>query len=207
MKKRNVMTMALSLAMVGVIGVGSTLAYLTAKDSKLTNTFTFANNITVDLYEEGTIGKGTDSSSGKNYTNLVSGQELGKNVDVEITTSFDTWLLVKVSQEKPADKANAAAMDLSDTLTQITDADWAQVMNGDEAVPGVYYVKVTRPDGESEMTKYDFFETVKVPSVDPADVANGLQNVVIDVFAVQTEGIASPYDAYKESQWYTPVEP
>lgn len=202
MKKRNVMTMALSLAMVGVIGVGSTLAYLTATDGELTNTFTFANNIKVDLYEEGTIGKGDDSSSGKNYTNLVSGQELGKNVDVEITTSFDTWLLVKVSQENPADKANAAAMDLSDTLTQIMDKDWAQVMNDDEAVPGVYYVKVERSNGMSSTTEYDFFETVKVPSVGPDDVANGLQNVVIDVFAVQTEGLATSYDAYMQSQWY-----
>lgn len=204
MKKRNVMTMALSLAMVGVIGVGSTLAYLTATDGELTNTFTFANNIKVDLYEEGTIGKGDDSSSGKNYTNLVSGQELGKNVDVEITTSFDTWLLVKVSQEKPEGKDNAKEMNLEETLTQITDAGWTQVMNGDEAVPGVYYVKVERSNGMSSMTKYDFFETVKVPSVDPADVENGLQNVVIDVFAVQTEGLDTAYDAYMESQWVEP---
>ena len=51
MKKKNVLMMALSLCLVAVIAVGGTLAYLSDSDGTLVNTFKFANNIAVDVYE------------------------------------------------------------------------------------------------------------------------------------------------------------
>lgn len=51
MKKRNVMTMALSLALVGVIGVGGTLAYLSDTTDKVENTFTLGDGIALELKE------------------------------------------------------------------------------------------------------------------------------------------------------------
>lgn len=52
MQKKNVLTMALSVSLVGVIAVGGTLAYLTANTNKLTNKFTFTTNgITLQLSE------------------------------------------------------------------------------------------------------------------------------------------------------------
>lgn len=104
MKKRNVMTMALSLAMVGVIGVGSTLAYLTASDSKVTNTFQFANDLEVSLTEavptEG-LGDATavSQSNGKGvaYTNVVNGQTLPKEPKIQLTSyTVDTYVFAKI---------------------------------------------------------------------------------------------------------------
>lgn len=43
MKKKSILTMALSLALVGSISVGATLAYLTSTASAVTNTFTVGN--------------------------------------------------------------------------------------------------------------------------------------------------------------------
>ena len=92
MKKRNVMTMALSLAMVGVIGVGSTLAYLSAHDGTLTNTFEFdKSGITLDQWENanntegaelgaegevkeiGKVDGQNEDENGYDYTNVIPG--------------------------------------------------------------------------------------------------------------------------------------
>ena len=190
MKKKNVLMMALSLCMVAVIAVGGTLAYLTASDGALTNTFTFADNIKVDLFE--TINDKTEQS-GHNYTNLVAGQTVAKNVDVTLESSFDTWLLIKVYQD--SDVEGARDMVLTDTLQEILGNGW-QLVDGQT---NVYYLDV---DADAADKTFDVFENVKTPDVTLS--GNGtvtLKNVVIDVFAVQKEGLATAKDAFGESQW------
>ena len=62
MQKKNVLMMTMSLAMVGVVAVGGTLAYLTSNTKTLTNTFT--------------VGEGYDSGDFKlDETDVI--EELG----------------------------------------------------------------------------------------------------------------------------------
>ena len=94
MKKKNLITAVASVAMVGVIAVGSTLAYLTANDGKLTNTFDFVDNgIAIDLWEtngDQVVGKDEQGSGNLAYTNVVAGQVLTKEVHTDVNTSVAT---------------------------------------------------------------------------------------------------------------------
>lgn len=188
MKKRNVMTMALSLAMVGVIGVGSTLAYLTAKDGTLTNTFEFAGNIVVDVYETSddafadvqSTGSGVNSAGRIEYENLVPGQSLQKDVDVKLTSTVDTDLYVLI--DAGVDGTSALAMELS--ADEITANGWTSVAINEE---GKYLYKMASIQGNT----YQVFQTVTVPSVDlKGETTKTLNDIVINVYAVQSDSLA-----------------
>lgn len=186
MKKKNLITAVASVAMVGVIAVGSTLAYLSANDKKLTNTFTFANGITVDVFEEDTIGKG-NVSGGIDYTNLVAGQTLDKDVDVTVTTTVKTYVYIKVA----AGQNGTTEMNLD--KTQITKNGWTP-LNAEGGAYQVYYKEV---DGttESDDFNYGVFETVTVPE---GDGTASLKDIIIDVYAVQAYGFTDAVTAYNQ---------
>ena len=57
MKKKNFLTILLSLALVAVIGVGATLAYLTDNTQTVNNKFTF-DDIEITLKENATVPDG-----------------------------------------------------------------------------------------------------------------------------------------------------
>lgn len=176
MKKRNVMTMALSLAMVGVIGVGSTLAYLSAHDGTLTNTFKFANNITVDVYEYTPAGSDKDQD-GYNYENLVVGDELKKDVDVDLTTSVETYLFINIKSVGEGTPVTLGDVDSAWTAVEVDDNGY-----------GIY--RLTN-NVSATTNNIDVFDVVTVPDVAGADGQYQdvkLNNVVIDVFAMQAQG-------------------
>jgi len=70
MKKKSILTLVLSLVLVGTISVGATLAYLTSTDSK-TNKFT-VGQVNITESETGTWTDGTDAVliPNKSYTKL-----------------------------------------------------------------------------------------------------------------------------------------
>lgn len=176
MKKKNLLMMALSLCMVAVIAVGGTLAYLSDTDGTLTNTFHFANNIAVDVYEYTLADDGKDQN-GYDYENLVVGDELKKDVDVDITTTVETYLFINIKSVGSGTPV---------TLGEINDA-WTEVL-ADENGYGIY--RLTN-NVSSTTTDINVFDTFTVPDVAGAngqyqDVT--LNNVVIDVFAMQATG-------------------
>ena len=193
MKKRNVMTMALSLALVGVIGVGSTLAYLTAKDGTLTNTFEFAGNIVVDVYETSddafadvkSTGSGVNSAGRIEYENLVPGQSLKKDVDVKLTSTVDTDLYVLI--DTGVDTEATLAMDLNES--EITTNGWKPVAITEN---GKYLYKQVGIKGDA----YQVFQTVTVPDVLlTGETTKTLNNIVINVYAVQSDNLADDVTA------------
>ena len=186
MKKKNLITAVASVAMVGVIAVGSTLAYLSANDKKLTNTFTFANGITVDVFEEDTIGKG-NVSGGIDYTNLVAGQTLDKDVDVTVTTTVNTYVYIKVA----AGQNGTTEMNLD--KTQITNNGWT-ALNAEGGAYQVYYKEV-KGTTESDDFNFGVFETVTVPD---GDGTASLKDIIIDVYAVQAYGFTDAVTAYNQ---------
>lgn len=111
MKKKNVLTMALSVSLVGVIAVGGTLAYLSSTTDPVTNTFTFDDSIEIELKEHNLtqldsvtndwkFGTGYDKwddkygdkeneyywVNGNTYSDVVPGQELKKDPTVKFVS-------------------------------------------------------------------------------------------------------------------------
>ena len=185
MKKRNVMTMALSLAMVGVIGVGSTLAYLTASDSKVTNTFQFANNMTVKLWEDEPAkvldeSIGGNAESGWNYTNVTPGQTLNKAPEFSVTTSVDTYVFARVIES-----SNVKVQDY-----KTGEGEWTKLTGVDDVV---YYKQVTGAAGEQPLGEL----FTKVTAGAESDLAGtSLNPITIEVAAIQVSGFDTVQEAY-----------
>ena len=180
MKKKNVLMMALSLCLVAVIAVGGTLAYLSDSDGDLVNTFKFANNIQVDVYEY-TPGSESKNQSGYSYENLVVGDELEKDVDVDVTTTVETYLFINIK----------SVGDGTPVTLGTVDSAWTKVVDNGNGY-GIYRLI---NNVSKTTTDIKVFDTVTVPEVE--SVVDGqyqsvtLNNVEIDVFAMQASG----YDA------------
>ena len=191
MKKRNVMTMALSLAMVGVIAVGGTLAYLTAQDAAITNTFTFVTGdsgkdvINVDLTEEQPKAVANEKiltggkESGWNYTDVTPGQDLNKAPVVTVDTKVNAYVFIRLTQ------GNVTIKDLDTT-------NWIK-LEGVEGVSNVYYQEVAA-NGNVKGTS--LFTKVTAPNVADTEGVR-LDNVVIEVAAIQAASFADAKAAYK----------
>ena len=59
--KKNILTTLVACILVAALAVGGTLAYMTATDTKVTNTFQFANNMTVKLTEDKPTATGDET--------------------------------------------------------------------------------------------------------------------------------------------------
>lgn len=188
MKKKNLITAVASVAMVGVIAVGSTLAYLTATDGKLTNQFDFVDNgITLDLWENtetaDNVGKGVNEDLTADYTNLVSNETLKKQVRVDYTTGTQAYVFIKIS-----DVGTGTQMNLGD-------------INGVwQAVPGqtntnkygYYYTTVEAADVAQTL---NVFDTVQVPNVNGVVTLNSIS---IKTAAIQTGSFADVQSAFAQ---------
>lgn len=116
MKKRNFLTILLSLALVAVIGVGATLAYLTDSTQPVSNTFEM-DGISITLEEDASVledqvyqiketdddtymaeGTITGAKKGIDYKDLVPGALVNKNPYVTVTAdSADAYVYVYVT--------------------------------------------------------------------------------------------------------------
>lgn len=198
MKKRTVMTMALSLAMVGVIGVGGTLAYLSATPDKKVNTFEFANGLEATLTEDAdgnTNGDANSTSSGIAYTELVPGVNIVKDVNATFTSDIDAYFFIKI--DKTADKNTDLKITdllLGDGWKKFDPASGTTAAITDEDTYGEYVFEYAGT-GEDVTTSVDLFDTVYVDS----SVTSGtLNDIIISVKAVQKDGFESMKAAYDE---------
>lgn len=182
MKKKNVLMMALSLCLVAVIAVGGTLAYLTDSDTKLTNTFAFADNLTVTLDEEWTeddrIENETatlnddDSDDGYDYTNVVAGQNIHKEPTLSVTTEVDAYVFVRITE--------SSNVDVQDY--KIGAGEWTELETEDDYK--VLYKTVENVTEETTADLGSIFTTVKVDN----DATGTLAPITIEVGAIQMAG-------------------
>ena len=182
MKKKNLITAVASVAMVGVIAVGSTLAYLSDTDGKLTNSFDFvANGISIDLWENNGIedlGKGSSDPVEYTYSNVVAGQKLTKDVNADVKTSVDAYVFIKLQET-------------GDGAGLLDSAEVKGIWTPYEAVPGVYYTTVeVDTQGTEETFNLDIFDEVTVPTT-VSEANASLKNIVISTAAIQTEGLTA----------------
>lgn len=108
MNKKKLVTTLGSLALVGAIGVGATLAFLSDTDNQVSNTFTMGSNLEIILNEApwNNTTKTADHNAprvlGNEYEDLVSDELLAK--DPQVTIVNDTkdqyvFMAVKTSND------------------------------------------------------------------------------------------------------------
>lgn len=115
MKRKNIAAMVTSIALVGAVAVGGTLALLTQPSNTVTNVFTVgagyvASDIVLDEAPVSQVTTGTvnyggykategERTKGNNYDNLVAGTTLDKDPTFRMTTtatSPKSWFVAKV---------------------------------------------------------------------------------------------------------------
>lgn len=171
MKKKSLVVMMGAVTLVGAIGVGATLAYMTDASGEVRNTFTFAENgIDISL-DEAVIdenNKAVDhdnyrTTEGQDYTNILPGMELDKDPTVTVTaSSLNCNIFVSVENANDEDY-----LKISDFNTSA----WAKVNPADYGLAAVadttYYVyQGTKATGTIEAN--DVFKVVPTSATDTA---------------------------------------
>ncbi len=203
MKKKSLVTMVGALALVGALGVGATLAYMSAS-SEVRNTFTFTEAGIAIALDEAVVddnNKATNerTSEGQDYDNIIPGMVIDKDPTVTVkASSLNCNVFVSV------ENANAEAVLAIDDLNTTA---WAEV---DPATYGltaaantVYYVyqgakatgdvetgdsfKVVAKSAADAVLE-DVFETVSVGTQVNAETT--FADIVIKAAAVQADSCA-----------------
>ena len=162
--------MVAALALVGAIGVGSTLAYFTDNDAA-TNVVTMGH-VDITLTEK----SGDEiTDAGLEFANIVPGDKLSKEPVITVgSNSEDCYLRAKV-EVKGLDSTHVAAL-FADNNIDIQE-DW--VVSTD----GYYYYqsKVTAEDAVS------LFTTVTIPTAWGNEVADAEFKIAITAEAIQAD--------------------
>ena len=123
MKKKLTVSLAV-LALVACMAAGATLAWLTAKTSSVTNTFTYGD-INIELKE----------TTGESYK-MVPGNTIAKDPKVTVKANSEAcWLFVKV--EKSTNFDEFMTYGIADGWTKL------------DGVDGVYYREVDSPTDDT----------------------------------------------------------
>lgn len=168
MKKKNLITAAVSLALVAVVSVGATLAYFTDKTETKKNVFS-AGKVSINLIDEtwdvdGQV-KGEyyekDGITGIQYEDIMPGDVLSKVVGVETAAdSQDAYVAVRVTvTDVVAPNADTVlpeeiAAQVSDIIAaQVDGTLWASRDMGNGDV--IYYFKSVVPADTQNLVLFD----------------------------------------------------
>lgn len=172
MKRKLIIALALCLAL--ALGIGGTMAYLTAATGPVVNTFTIGN-VGLTLAEP--------AGEAANYQfKIVPGEIVTKDPTVTVTTGSEPcWLFVKITEDLGA--LSQYSIDFFDYLTA----------DGWTLVPGqtnVYYRTVGVKAGDSAIG-------ASIPVLKDNKVTLS-QNITLDMSkALQTEGAQAPTLTFK----------
>lgn len=202
MKKKNIFAIVLAMALVAVVAVGATLAYLTANSEQVTNKFTFADGMTVTLEEPTPTPKVQETATpngdgGYDYSNIVPGQALDKRPTLTATTPVDSYVFAYVSgATKDAWIEKITDSDKDDTN------DWIAVDGTTDSYNNGLYYK-TAPgsnDGTAVTTVLGtVFNTVQTSKDATKDT--DVSDIMVKAFEIQKNGITLE-DAIKEAKTY-----
>lgn len=186
MKKKNFLTILLSLALVAVIGVGATLAYLTDNTQTVNNKFTF-DDIEITLKENASVPDGQSYLIRENKEGTVAGTEAIEGSDVGVvysdilpgaTVAKNPY--ITVSESNAHAYVYAYVTGVADPLSVTWSNGWTVVEDTD--LTGTL---LRREVAKNAAGKYDVFTQVKV---DPT--ANGeetLNDISIKAYAHQAD--------------------
>lgn len=174
MKKKLTVSLAV-LALVACMAAGATLAWLTAKTSSVTNTFTYGD-INIELKE----------TTGESYK-MVPGNTIAKDPKVTVKANSEAcWLFVKVEKSGNFD----------DFMTYGIASGWTAL----DGVDGVYYREVTSPTTD---TVYDVLSgnSVTVKKTVTKEQFNSLTSTTMPTltftaYACQKDNVSTAADAW-----------
>ncbi len=199
MKMKNMLIGGMSLALVACISVGATLAALTANDQTVTNHFTFVPGgdsgkvIEVRLQEPQPKATGAESISGNeetgwSYTNVLPGQELNKNPQIDVQTNAPAYVYVRITEGE-----NVSVKD-----SQLTANGWKQVTGHNDTYWKAYNA------GEKFGTYENLFTKVTVDDVNVGTTSEPtlIGDITIEIAAIQQYGFEDADEAYDSLEWY-----
>ena len=184
MKKTKLLTMLGAVALIGAIGVGSTLAYLSDTTDVVENTFT-VGKVEISLDETDNDNLSGDRVTENEYTNMIPGTTYTKDPTVHVTNdSEDCYVFVKITGIKEIENA--------DGTIAVVSTDEMLTVNG-------FNANLEKVAGTEDIYKY----TIKVEKVNQndndikifdsitlnKDVEGGEPNeITVKAFAIQAGG-------------------
>ena len=184
MKKTKLLTMLGAVALIGAIGVGSTLAYLSDTTDVVENTFT-VGKVEISLDETDNDNLSGDRVTENEYTNMIPGTTYTKDPTVHVTNdSEDCYVFVKITGIKEIENA--------DGTIAVVSTDEMLTVNG-------FNANLEKVAGTEDIYKY----TIKVEKVNQndndikifdsitlnKDVEGGEPNeITVRAFAIQAGG-------------------
>ena len=173
MKKKLTVSLAV-LALVACMAAGATLAWLTAKTSSVTNTFTYGD-INIELKE----------TTGESYK-MVPGNKITKDPKVTVKANSEAcWLFVKV--EKSGNFDSFMEYGIASGWTKL------------DGVDGVYYREVISSTTDTEYYVLSGnLVTVKdsVTKEDFAGLKGTMPTLTFTAYACQKENVSTAADAW-----------
>lgn len=218
MKKKNILTIALSLCLAAVIAVGATLAYFTDSSDVKTNVFEMGH-VAIDLIDRlpsdyadtqnDHTWKGVEGQDGIAYENVMPGDLIGKEVGFSTAAdSMDAWIAIRVQTE--VTKLPFATEDFTmDTVAAEisnrikTDVElnnkmfWQAVQDEKDPTIVTYYFRTMVPANTDNVL---LFDGIQIPAEEWGNKYAGLSfNVKVQAAAVQADNVS--YDQFKAMQW------
>ena len=212
MKMKNMLIGGMSLALVACLSVGATLAYFTASDDQVKNTFEFAGadgkpalevtlNETVPPAPGGNATATSNATNnGYDYENVVPGDTLKKEPTINVKGSIDSYVFVRITETGDVSVDDTT---ISAVWKLVSGTENVYYYDGEKAVDGVIPASNTAVDltGESEK----LFTQVKIDSQADATQGASAGDVKIEIAAIQANGditsVESAYAALEPGDW------
>lgn len=178
MSKKKIIIAFASLAMVATLAIGGTLAYFTDNDSAV-NVVTMGK-VDIELVETSDDGEVTDE--GIIYENVMPGDELDKDVNVQVVAgSQSAYIAVKVEVV-----GEAIAPEKLAGIQMNVGEDWTLVKTKDTTNTYFYVYK----NAVSAETDLDVFDTVTIPGSEWTNVeAQGSFEIKVTAYAIQEKNV------------------
>ena len=191
MQKKKLVAMVTAIALVGAVGIGSTLAYLSDTTDEVVNTVTVGTvGITLDesdvVYEDGTgyIASGDARVTENDYDLIVPGDSIYKDPVVHVASYSKECYVFMV-----ADGLDDAVLNGFDFTI---DSNWVKA-DGVDALDGVYVYASTLEAGDDTAS---FFAD---GNIDYGTDNTGMEDeltITVSAAAVQASHVDSAADAY-----------
>jgi len=189
--KKKIVAFVLVFALALALGIGGTLAWLTAESGTVTNTFTIGDiNITLAETDE-SVGIDTNTEDSNNEYHFVPGATLPKDPKVTVTAKSEAcWLFVKVTETNN----NITGLDGDIIEWSVDTSEGWQPVSGAE---NVWYVNVSAADAKAGKD-YDVLTEDQVTV--NSDVTKKMADDVIEknkpqlsfkAYAIQSENLKS----------------
>lgn len=168
--KKSLITMIAALALVGVVGAGATLAYLTDATNAVTNTFT-VGKVDITLTETSDDGV-SNNDNGYDYNNVTPGSTYDKNAKITVDKdSKEAFLFVMITKDAKV------TLDINSKLALVDGSDCIYK----------YADKVNAKDEIQVFTKVTIDKNVE--EKDAQGNVTEFENVVVKAFAIQADNI------------------